>query len=156
MHNEWPALGFNAPDNYYMLSEEDKGRIAQKSDDFCVIEHEEQTDRFIRAVLFQKVIDHCEELNYGVWVSLSEKSFNDYKGEFKKGNKDVTYFGFLCNNIPGYEYSDSIKTNVVVSQGDNRPEIIPHNDQMDNPFVYDYFNGITKEEAEKRIQNAIG
>jgi hypothetical protein len=77
-HDDWPAIAFDTPS----MSVEDKEKITEINSDFCVIEYEDQTDRYIRAVLFQKVIDHCDDLHYGVWVSLSEKSFNDYKENF--------------------------------------------------------------------------
>jgi hypothetical protein len=74
-HEEWPALTFKEPDGYHCLSEKDKADIAEISSDFCVVTHPEQTDRYIRCTLTLKVNDHCEDLDYGVWVSLSEKSF---------------------------------------------------------------------------------
>jgi hypothetical protein len=152
MHEEWSAIGFDAPDNFYNLSDEERDRyVKEKNDDFCVIEYEDQTDRFIRAVWFQKVVDHCEDLHYGVWVSLSEKSFNDYKENFSSEDHEGVYFGYLSTQIPGYDYNISIKTNVVLSGNSQRPEVIPHQDQMQEVFVRDYWNGITKQEAEKRI-----
>lgn len=42
---------------------------------------------------------------------------------------------------------------MVTKTGNDRPEIFPHED-FDHPFVKDYYEGITKAEAEKRI-NAI-
>src|SRR5688572_11512974 len=92
IHEEWPALAFNSPIHYDQLSEEDKNNIAKLSDDFCTIEHEEQTDRFIRVILKQKVNDHCENLEYGVWVSLSEKNFQEHYETFKNHGVPKTYF----------------------------------------------------------------
>ncbi len=156
-HENWPAITFDAPHNYYILSEEDKKRyVKELSDDFCVVEYEDQTDRFIRAVLFQQVIDGCQDLHYGIWVSLSEKSFDDYNENFLSDDQEGTYFGYLCSQIPGYDFSSSIRTNVVLAKNRQRPEVIPHKDQMDNnDFVRDYWNGITQKEAEKRIAEAI-
>jgi hypothetical protein len=151
-HEEWPALAFISPDNYDMLSEEDKQNIGELNSDFCVINHPEQIDRFIRTTLFQKVVDHCEELNYGLWVSLSEKSFSDYNENFNNEDHEVQYFGWLSNDIPGYDFEESIPMTVYTSKGNSRPVIIPHSD-FDHPFVKDYYNGISKQEAEKRIQD---
>lgn len=74
VHEGFPALGYDAPHSYHILSEEEKAAIAELSSDFCVIRYPEQTDRFIRAVLNQKIIDHPEMLQYGVWVSLTKKA----------------------------------------------------------------------------------
>ena len=154
-HEEWPALTFHTPDGYHCLSDEDKTTIAEISNDFCVVTHPDQTDRYIRCTLTLKVNDHCEDLDYGVWVSLSEKSFNDYKLNYDNENHEVSYFGWLANDIWGYEFDDSIPTTVFTRTGDKRPEIVPHQD-VDHPLVKDYYNGISKEEAERRVQEMIG
>ena len=54
-----------------------------------MVEHEDQTDRYVRA---QKVNDSGEGLQYKVRVSLSEKSFNDYKENFHKDEDEAVYF----------------------------------------------------------------
>lgn len=125
-HEGWPALAFSAPYHYQILSDEDKETIAELNDDFCVIEHEKEdrTNFFIRGVLIQKVNDHCEDLQYGVWVSLSEKSFENYSENFHNDEHEASYFGWFCNQIADYENTLSIKTNVIASGGGNRPEII--------------------------------
>ena len=119
--------------------------------DFCIVRHPDQTDRFIRTTLTQKVIDHCENLEYGLWVSLSEKSFQEYADNFKNQTLQTKYFGWLSNDIPEYEFLEGIPTTVFTRTGNERPEIIPHKD-FDHPFVKDYYDGITKQEAEKRIK----
>jgi len=149
-HEEWPALGYISPTGYNILSEEDKQNIGKINSDFCIIHHSTQTDRFIRCTLTQKVIDHCADLQYGLWVSLSEKSFQDYADNYKNEDHETQYFGWLSNDLPDYEFKESIPTTVCTRKGDQRPEIVPHED-FDHPFVRDYYNGITKAEAERRI-----
>ena len=153
-HFEWPALTFKSPDNYDTLSQQDKDTIAEIDSDFCVITYSDQTDRFIRCTLTQKVIDHCEDLEYGLWVSISDKNFNDYSSNFDNENHETTYFGWLCNDIPEYDSRDSIPMTVLTKTGNQRPEIFPHKD-FDHPFVKDYYSGITKEEAENRISDML-
>lgn len=153
-HEDWPALAFHSPLNYDVLSDEDKANIAELDSDFCCIYHVEQTDRFIRCILTQKVIDNCQNLEYVLWVSLSEKSFQDYSDNFDNENHEAGYFGWLCNSIPEYESTMSIPTNVYAKIGRGAPEIVPH-EGFDHPFVRDYYNGITKGEAEKRIQSML-
>jgi hypothetical protein len=153
-HEGRPALGFNSPHPYNSLSQNDKNSIATLSDDFCTIVYDDQTDRFIRGVIHLQVKDDCETLDYGVWVSLSENSFNDYKENFHNESHAVTYFGYICNNLTGYNDTMSIKANVV-TRGKTRPEIIPHDDQMENEFVKDYYGGIDKRTAEERIRQLL-
>lgn len=153
-HEEWPALSFDSPTSYAVLPEKIKQNIGELSSDFRIVQHSEQKDRFIRATLTIKVVDHCEDLSYGLWVSLSEKSFQDYADNFHNPNHETTYFGWLSNDIPEYDVIESIPTTVFTRPDNHRPEIIPHKD-FDHPLVYDYYNGITKIDAEKRINEMV-
>jgi len=153
-HEEWPALTYISPDNYNSLSEEDKQRIDRLDSDFCTIEHPDQTDRFIRGTLTQKVVDHCEDLEYGLWVSLSEKSFQDYVENYDREDYETKYFGWLCNSIPDYSFSESIPTAVFTRLGRQRPAIVPHKG-FEHRFVRDFYEGITKAEVEKRIKTML-
>ena len=153
-HEEFPALAFSSPTNYNVLSEEDKENIAELTDDFCVIKHRDQTDLFIRCILTQKVNNYCEDLQYGLWVSISEKSFQDYLDNYNNKEYETKYFGWLCNDLPDFVFEESIPTTVFTRTGGHRPEIVPHKD-FDHPYVKDYFNGITKEEAERRITEML-
>lgn len=150
-HDAWPALAFRAPDSYVQLSAEEKETIAFLNSDFCVIEYPDQTDRFIRVVMTQKVNEHCSNLEYGIWVSLSEKNFNDYNDNFDNPEHEVQYFGWLSNKLPDYTYKDYIPCRVHTRPNGQRPEVIPH-PEHEHPFVQDYYAGISKAEAELRIQ----
>lgn len=154
IHEEWPALTFDSPTSYTVLSEKVKSEIGELSSDFCIVRHPEQTDRFIRGTLTIKVTDHCENLEYGVWVSLSEKSYQDYSDNYDNPNHETQYFGWLSNDIADYDFIESIPTTVRTRLGNQRPEIIPH-ENFNHPLVYDYYNGITKIEAEKRITKML-
>jgi hypothetical protein len=154
-HEEWPALVYSSPTNYDELSEEDKKNIGELDTDFCVIKHLDQTDKFIRSTLTQKVVDHCQNLEYGLWVSLSDKSFQDYSDNYNNENHETKYFGWLSNDLPDYDFRQgSIPTTVFTKAGNKRPEIVPHQD-FDHPFVYDYYDGITMVEAERRIKEML-
>jgi hypothetical protein len=101
------------------------------------------------------VNNHCENLDYGLWVSLSEKSYLEYKEHFKKDGEEKVYFGWLCNDINGYDFPESIPMNVVTRNDGWRPELFPH-ENFDHSFVKDYYNGISKIEAERRISEMLG
>lgn len=155
IHNDYPALTFQSPDYYYWLSEDEKRLYkAHLESDFCIIEYPDGISRFVRVVLKQKIIGLNLTLDYGLWVSLSENSYNDYLLNFDNENHETQYFGWLSSTIPDYKFDDSIPTTVNTKKGNERPEIIPHSD-FEHPFVNDYYNGITKEEAEKRVHNML-
>lgn len=150
-HDELPALGFKTPFHYDTLSAKDKNEIAEISDDFCVIHHPEQTDRFIRTVLTININDACENLEYGIWVSLSEKNFDDYESNYKMDSEEKTYFGIICNEIPDYEETTiGLHVNVNTRNGGIRPEIIPH--ESEHQLIRDWENGITIKKALSRIE----
>ncbi|SEB48725.1 hypothetical protein SAMN04489761_0997 [Tenacibaculum sp. MAR_2009_124] len=151
-HSEWPALTFKSPSNYDVLSDQEKPELGRLNTDFCEIYYDNQIDRFIRVTLTQKVNDTCENLDYGLWVSLSEKSYLNYKANFDSEEHETGYFGWLCSSIPEYGNTMSIPCDVMTKIGNSRPEIFPHQD-FDHPFVKDYYDGITKVEAERRINH---
>ena len=153
-HEGWPALAFNAPTAYDVLSESWKEKIGELSTDFCIVRHPEQTDRFIRCTFTLKVVDDCQTLEYGIWVSLSEKSFEDYKANYGNADFETKYFGWFSNDIPEYDNFENIPTTVFTRLNNKRPEIVPH-EGTDHPLVKDYYNGITKAEAEKRIKDML-
>lgn len=153
-HDELPALAFNAPFYYAVLNQEEKEKIAEISSDFCVIRHHDQTDRFIRTVMTIQINDACEDLDYGIWVSVSEKTFGEYKANFKKADREATYFGMICNEIPDYEASTlGLHVNVNTQNEGIRPELIPH--QKDHQLVKDWEKGISIEEAVNRVDKMM-
>ena len=79
IHEGSSSFGFNAPDQYATLSDEQKSRMGVLSEDFCTITHTDGIDRFVRAVLEVPIHGVEKPFLWGVWVSLSEKSFNRYK-----------------------------------------------------------------------------
>ncbi len=150
-HDAWPALAFHTPSYYHQLPPKERKEIAQLSQDFCVIRYPDQVDRFIRVTLTQKVLDSCNDLEYGIWVSLSEASFQDYQTHYHEDDYVTDYFGWLSNLIPGYDDTTRIPVNVRTKAGGQRPEIIPR-EGHDHSFVRDYYAGITEVEAKRRIE----
>lgn len=154
-HSEWPALTWDSPLQYNVLSVEDRKTFAALDTDFCVIKHPQQTDHFIRVSLIQVINGHCDGLNYGLWVSLSRENFMDYAEKFGQEDAEVVrYFGWLCNDIPGYDSTLSIPMNVTTRKGRLRPIIEPHQD-FDHPFVRDYYNGIELADGARRAQELL-
>ncbi|MDP9080380.1 MAG: DUF2199 domain-containing protein [Bacteroidota bacterium] len=154
VHNEWPALTFDSPYPYSVLSKKDKKQLAQLDSDFCSIKYEKQTDRFIRCSLVQEVAGSCQNLDYGIWASLSEKSFNDYSDNFNIEDHETSYFGYLSNVLPGYESTLNIPARVYTQKGNVRPEIVLDPD-FNHPFVKDYYRTISLSEAERRIREVL-
>ncbi len=154
IHEGLPALGFKTPFHYHILTENDKIDISEIDNDFCIIKHADQTDRFIRTTLRIKINDACEDLDYGIWVSLSENNFNEYKSEFKHNIDGKVYFGTICNEISDYQESTlGLHVNVNTKSGGIRPEIVPH--KTEHKLISDWENGISLSEAKNRIERMI-
>ena len=155
VHDEYPALTFAYPNSYYWLTEEQKNTYKIHIDtDFCTIEYPDRTDRFIRVLLKQKIIKSSRYLEYGLWVYLNEEDYEDYSSNFNNENHETVYFGWLSNALPDYQFEKSIAMDVKTKPGNERPEVYPQLD-FSHPFVGDFYNGIAKEEAEKRIHKML-
>lgn len=157
-HDTWPTIAFLEPYALTEFSDTDRAeKVKEKNDDFCIIEYPDQTDRFIRAVLLQEVRNHCKVLDYGIWVTLSEKSFEDYNNHFFDEVYEAIYFGYLANHIPPHKDALHVHCNVIYTGDNRRPIVVPHKSQREsNSFVDAYYIGITIEDAEKRISLADG
>src|SRR5215217_4790318 len=106
IHEGSPSFGFRAPDQYASLSEDQKAKMGTLTEDFCTITHEEGTDHFIRAVLEIPIHGAEEPFLWGVWVSLSEKSFNRYRETYDQPVAGEKFFGWVCNQLSPYPYDN--------------------------------------------------
>lgn len=150
---DWPSIAYSAPYPYFVLSEEELEN-AELSSDLCILRYSDETCYFIRAVLVQEVNNNCQDLEYGVWVSLSQKSFENYVANYDNKEFKGGYFGWLSNYLPDYEMCNAIPTDVIVDNKIGRPFVYPH-ESHDHPFVKDYYQGISKEEAERRVNSVL-
>jgi len=155
-HEGSPSFGFRAPDTYTWLTDEQKGSIATLSGDFCTIAHDQGTDRFVRAVLEVPIHGVSEPFLWGVWVSLSETSFERYKKTYDDPLEGETYFGWVCNQIALYPYDKHRPSDVVVQSGRNRPRVVLHHDKLeDDPLAIDQAHGITIQRAQELAERAM-
>jgi hypothetical protein len=146
---DWPAIAYNSPYPYMNLCDEEQEN-SEITSDSCIIRYSDETSYFIRVVLVQEVHESCQDLEYGVWVSLSEENFNEYLENYHNKDFESGCFGWLANYLPDYKFDAPIPTNVFIDNKVGRPFIYPH-ENHDHSFVKDFYNGISKEEAERRI-----
>lgn len=154
-HVDLPALAYSVPFYYAQLSDQMKQSSAEASEDFCVIRHPDQTDRFVRTTLSIPINDIDCTFEYGLWVSLSEKSFTEYASEFKSNVEGRIYFGYISNELSPYEESTlSLHVNVITRSDGIRPILQPH--ECDHPLFRDWCEGIALKEAEARVAKMLG
>jgi hypothetical protein len=156
VHEGSPSIGYQMPDQYACLSEQQRAVMGKIGNDFCTITHEEGTDYFIRAVLEVPIHGVEEPFLWGVWVSLSEKSFTRYVETYDSPVEGDGFFGWVCNAIPVYPYDRSRAADVVVQPSGQRPKVLLHRAETeDDPLVVDQTHGISIARAQQIAECAL-
>ena len=151
MHEGSPSYAFDAPYQYSCLSDEQKASMTWLNSDFCIITHEGQTDYFIRTVLLIPIHGVTEPFMWGVWASLSERSFRRYYDTYDDPVEGDRFFGWVCNRVPWYPKPESsLAADVLVQLHGQRPLLRLHDGSENNhPLVLDQRDGITVQKAQE-------
>lgn len=135
LHEGSPSFAYRAPDPYMQqpIETQEKGKL---DSDLCMYEDEDGPHFFIRTVLEIAIQGVQEPFTWGVWVSVSEKSFNHYVENYTKPSLAHGYFGYLCNSLPYYENTYALHADVKVQLDGQRPTLILHD--SDQCLVSDF------------------
>lgn len=152
IHEGAPSFALRAPDPYLEQSEEIQ-KAGELGSDLCWYEDEYGMHYFIRVCLEIPIHGYSEPFMWGVWVSLSKESFDDYVETYDSPEDSNCYFGWFCNYLPFYENTYALKTDVHPRGGGNRPYIVL--EQSDHPLCVDYHQGITVERAQDIAEEAM-
>ena len=156
IHEGSPSFGFRMPDPYAGLSEAQRAAMGTLSEDLCTITHEDGTDRFIRAVLEVPIHGVEEPFLWGIWVSLSEKSFNRYVDTYDDPVEGDGFFGWVCNEISVYPFGESRPADVRVQLGGARPSVVLHRgDGERDSLVVDQVHGISMARAQELAERVM-
>ncbi len=114
------------------------------SDDLCVwADDDGAVTYFIRGVVPIAVEDSTDVFAYGLWSSLSERSFNRvYRlWDDEALASEPPYFGWLSNRLPGYPDTLGLQVAVVMRAHEKRPTfvLLP----QEHPLVDEQWQGIT-------------
>lgn len=146
IHEGSPSFAFGEPAPY--LAQEDSVRTAGKLDsDLCWYDDEEGRHYFARVCLEIPIHGVSEPFIWGVWVSLSESSFNRYVETCDEPDTSDSYFGWFCNNLPYYPDTHSLKTQVRPRTGGIRPCL--ELEKTDHPLSIDFHQGISIKRAQE-------
>jgi hypothetical protein len=99
---------------------------------------------FVRGVLTIPVVDDEDDFRYGVWSSLSERSYQrvvELWDDAAARADEPPYFGWFSNALPGYPETVNLPLDVVTQPGDLRPELVLH--EGDHPLIREQREGIT-------------
>lgn len=138
------SFGANAPLQWDLLSDDERSR-SLLSDDQCEIESKEGRSFYVRACLEIPIRGRDRSFTWGVWCSLSEKSYLEVSEHWNDSTRTTLgpYFGWLCTKIPGYPDTAFLKTMVHQRDVGARPlvELKP----TDHPLAVEQREGIEEE-----------
>lgn len=147
-----PSFGYDAPAPYREISE--ALRIdAHLGTDLCWYSEDGEINRFIRVCLEVPIHGFDEPFTWGVWVSLSEQSFNRYVETSNAPIVSDSYFGWFCNRLPYYSDTYALKANVRPRIDGLRPII--EMQESAHELAQDYKNGISIARAQKIAEVAM-
>ena len=154
-HDELPfAYGSHAPDSYKQIPSDERDRRALLNADQCIVDNE---FFFVRANIELPVLDAADNFQWGVWVSLSEDSFERMSKLWESPGRESEppYFGWLSTTLrPSvYPATLNLKTHVHTQPLGVRPLI--ELEHTDHPLAVEQRTGITlarvREFAEKLL-----
>ena len=144
------SFGADAPAQWDILRPEERVKSFLGSD-LCVIESEEGKSRYLRGCLEIPIRGTSRPYAWGVWVSLSEKSFEEVEGTWDDPErvKRGPYFGWLCTPIPDYPDTMYLKTQVHQRPPGTRPFI--ELEPTGHPLAVHQRDGIQEEDLRARL-----
>jgi len=151
-HEGSPSFSFKTPSSWLEQSEEVIRANGKISDDLCFYEDEEGWHYFARVVIEIPIIGVSKPFLWGVWVSLSEESYEHYVETWNEPDTEKTYFGWLCNRFPYYENTYALAADVHPRPGGLRPFICLH--KTTHELYNDFINGLSIEKAQTIAQVA--
>lgn len=149
VHRGLPAWHFDEPLGVLAVPPGERARRVDLTSDGCVITHDDggPTEFYVKGLLEIPVRGAAEPLVWGVWLSLSEKSFARYVELYDDERRAAgeAFFGWFSNRVPGYPDTALLKTMVHVREYPMRPwvELEP----TDHPLAVEQREGIGRERA---------
>lgn len=139
-HEGMPAFDADAPLYYYSIPTEQRQARCSLDSDRCVVD-----DKFffVRGCLEIPVHGESEAFSWGVWVSLSSNSFDQFEACFEapKRSHIGPFFGWLSAALPLYPATENLKTMVHLRDDGIRPYI--KLEPTDHPLAVEQRSGIS-------------
>lgn len=146
--------GFKFPEYYFEIPSEERDERIQVNDDLCVVDDE---FFFIRGCIEIPIIGEDKYFVWGVWCSLSEKSFERVQElwDVEEVENEPPFFGWLNSSLPSEIYPETLnlKTNVYLKNNNQRPFI--DIEPTEHPLAVDQVNGITIERIKEIAETLI-
>jgi len=159
-HSGAPSFSERYPTYFFDVPENERGSRIKFDSDLCVIQPEHGSDDepiyCIRTILEIPILDSDSVFTWGVWVSQSKDSFEQYVTSYETDQSEYVSFGWLAVTMAPYcrpEQSEALEhLECDVSWGgiDQRPKIQLL--ENDHPLFFDQKDGITKQRAAEIAQ----
>lgn len=152
-HAELPMdFGYDAPYAYYTIPHEEREARCELTSDLCVIDKKEF---FIRGCLEIPVVDGPRPFVWGVWASLSEKSFKRTVELWETAGREIEppFFGWFCTALPHYPETLLLRTQIHTRPLNQRP--IVELEPTDHPLAVEQRNGITMDRVREIVEGLL-
>jgi len=148
------TFGTEAPDQWSKLTEDER-QASELGGEQCVIKTNSEEGYFVRALLEIPVQSRNQVFTWGVWCSLSKKSFLEVADHWHDDNRVNTgpNFGWLCTSIPGYAPTMFLKCQVHQQAVGIRPLV--ELEATDHELSLHQRNGITIGELQQIIAGIL-
>lgn len=135
------SFGAAAPLQWGLLSDDERARSSLRQE-LCQIDGREGKSYYIRACLDIPIQGTDHTFTWGVWCSLSEKSFSEISAHWDDPDRAHLgpYFGWLCTKVPGYPSTAFLKTRVHQRALGATPTV--ELEPTDHPLAVDQRRGI--------------
>ena len=129
--------------------DEETRAASHLDEDFCELRYSNgEVARLVRCVLLLPVPSISGEFCFGVWVSVSEGSWDIYKAGFDSGVYGAEgCFGYLMHEVPNYEGSYLRHANVFFKPDRLRPSVVLQD--AEHPLVAAQRHGIAVSQIER-------
>ncbi len=150
VHDGLPDLSFERPGYAAEVPEEEMEVRVKINEDLCVVDNEYY---FIRGVLRIPVLDHEQDLGFGVWVSQKKENFETYLKNYD--TPDIgPFFGWLSNEFRfGGQPTINLKTMAHFQGNGQRPLI--ELEQSEHALSVAQKNGISLDQAWKIVHDYL-
>ena len=144
VHRELPAWHFDAPIQVLGIPEIERASRVELTADDCVIDGKQFYAKGLLELPLRKL---KQPFVWGVWVSLSEDSYERFVDLFNDPLRKAgpSFFGWLCNSLPDYPETQLLKTYLHIREFPMRPWI--ELEPTDHPLAIDQRDGLPEERA---------
>jgi hypothetical protein len=139
-HVGMPTFGADRPLSYFAVPESERESRCDVGSDDCVIDSE---SFFVRGCIEIPVLGYPDPFVWGVWVSLSKDSFDNWVGVFSQCQRSHVgpFFGWLNAWLKPYPDTVNLKTRVHLRNNGTRPLI--ELEPTDHPLAVEQRTGIS-------------